>query len=752
MTTPAKNKKQNRQIGPSAFPEMLPNEIADMLIGQGYSPVPCNGKRPTGKEWPERKFKASDFRWKANVGIKTGQGIALIDIDVTDADALEAIAEEWEARHPQCPRRTGHAPKTAFLVRSDLDKKIDRKLTGLPTDNKGNPQKIEVLANGQQFIAYGIHPDTDKAYRWHDLEPLDPCGGSKDDLPFVSAAEIKDFVNWVAARYAKKRSSTSISSEVVNSSKKAANKKKGEVARRLNEAALANLDAWVPKLLPKAKKQATGAWRITSKDLNRDLEEDLSIHSDGVMDFGTEKRSTPLHLVLKYGDKGTPKAAALWLYEQLQLNPADLGIDQPNLLPDWAKDWVYNEKLMEFHQLSTGHSIKMTAFNAKFDRMEEPKGFETNASSFVLDYMETVANTMYWPCDDKFVAYNDLKYVNTYRRHDVCAVEPSDADAKAAVQTVVAHARSIVADEKDAEILLDFLAFVYQNPGKRVRWAILLFGIPGNGKSFFVELMKRLLGHNAREVAGTIVAQRFTGWAVDKLFIAIEEIRVPSESKYAVLDKLKPFISNNEINVEEKGRDDRVVPNFASYMLLTNHDDALPLDEGDRRYCIIETKHKSKTELPKPEYFEALFAALENHIGAIAHSFATRQISDSFNPNGRAPETRGRFRMIQESKSRHRLVVEAALEEIKSDVVNSDLVYVKELRDAEDFLADQLPDQRIIGKQLKEMGFVKYTVGKNAKGPRIGGKERTIYYRPDKAKPEEFMQVIEAYISKAEGG
>lgn len=151
---------------------------------------------------------------------------------------------------------------------------------------------------------------------------------------------------------------------------------------------------------------------------------------------------------------------------------------------------------------------------------------------------------------------------------------------------------------KSFDLLLDFLAYVYQNPGKRVRWAIVLFGIQGNGKSFWVELMKRLMGHNAGEVAGTTVAQRFTGWAVNKLFIAIEEIRVPSESKYAILDKMKPFITNREVDVEFKGQDNRTVPNFASYMMLTNHDDALPLDDDDRRYCVIETKHRTKADIP----------------------------------------------------------------------------------------------------------------------------------------------------------
>ena len=55
------------------------------------------------------------------------------------------------------------------------------------------------------------------------------------------------------------------------------------------------------------------------------------------------------------------------------------------------------------------------------------------------------------------------------------------------VKRLVDHAHFLTSEPAEAELLLDFLAYVYQNPGKRVRWAILLFGIQGNGKSFWVD-------------------------------------------------------------------------------------------------------------------------------------------------------------------------------------------------------------------------------------------------------------------------
>lgn len=418
-------------------------------------------------------------------------------------------------------------------------------------------------------------------------------------------------------------------------------------------------------------------------------------------------------------------------------------------LPNWAAGWVYNESLMEFHQITTGHSIKRGAFDAKFNREEECRAKGCSASQLVLNSMPTVANTMFWPCDDQIITHRNLDYVNVYQKHDVVPTAAASPEAEAAVKRIVDHAHFLTSEPTEAELLLDFLAYVYQNPGKRVRWAILLFGMQGNGKSFWVELMKGLLGHNAGEVAGTTVSQRFTGWAANKLFIGIEEIRVPSESKYAVMDKLKPFISNSEVNIELKGQDDRVVPNFASYMLLTNHDDALPLDDDDRRYCVIETQPRTKADIPEQHYFDALFGVLDHHIEAVAHYFASRPVDPKFNPDGRAPETSGKQRMMQESKSGPRLAVEEAIVELNCDVINDDFVYVGGLRDrAQDWSSSlTLPDQRTIARQLKDMGYIKHTIGTKHQGPKIGGKERCIYYRPDRVSPSDFMPLLKSRVT-----
>ena len=97
--------------------------------------------------------------------------------------------------------------------------------------------------------------------------------------------------------------------------------------RKVNDIAFQNLGAWVPEIFGSAAELPadTGAWRISSEALGRDLEEDLSIHPDGVTDWGVwdigdakRGKRTAIDIVIEYGRKRDAAEAALWLCETLR--------------------------------------------------------------------------------------------------------------------------------------------------------------------------------------------------------------------------------------------------------------------------------------------------------------------------------------------------------------------------------------------------------------------------------------------------
>ena len=118
--------------------------------------------------WPE-----------AGIGIAAGRVIG-IDIDVLASLAvameIEALAKRMLGDTPAV--RIGHAPKRLLVYRAVQ-----------PFAGFKYPP-IEVLGMGQQFIAYGVHPDTGQPYSWpvSTLADLSP-----EDLPAITEAQAREF-------------------------------------------------------------------------------------------------------------------------------------------------------------------------------------------------------------------------------------------------------------------------------------------------------------------------------------------------------------------------------------------------------------------------------------------------------------------------------------------------------------------------------------------------------------------------------
>lgn len=407
--------------------------------------------------------------------------------------------------------------------------------------------------------------------------------------------------------------------------------------------------------------------------------------------------------------------------------------------PEWVDEWVYVEEACEFASTRLNYSIKREAFNAKFDRMEEVVVAEKPASSFALVdcKIPTVVNSIFWPGADLIIECQGKPMLNIYRKQGVPPAESLDEEGQAVVDRLLKHIAFTLEDEREQTILLDWLTFVYQNPGQRVNWAMLLQGAQGTGKSYFAVMLQALMGELVTNLDPAAIAGRFTSWAFGSLVVVVEEVRISGQNKYEVMDRTKPFISNPTIQIEEKGRDHRTVPNFTSYFMLTNHKDALPLAAGDRRYCVMFSRVQSEEQLYRElggkvgaeNYFDALFGDLEARPDAVAHFFANRQISDHFSPRGRAPETRAKQMMMDVGMSPERLTLEDAIAQFECAVINDrvlDVTWLNTLCGAEGI---ELPKTRAISAILLEMGYEQIE-GKRVKVQKTG-KYHYVWYKQD---------------------
>lgn len=382
--------------------------------------------------------------------------------------------------------------------------------------------------------------------------------------------------------------------------------------------------------------------------------------------------------------------------------------------PDWLTDWVYVEKLCEFANTRLNYSIKREAFNAKYNRKDDVKHAETFASDYALTECEllTVVDKMYWPSAAVTFEYDNKLMLNSYVESGYKSEAMND-DNKHAIDLFLKHISNVLVCEREQRILLDWLAYVVQNAGKRINWAILLQGAQGTGKSYFAKILEWVLGSNAKSLDPSALGERFTGWAHGAVVNIVEEIRIKGDDKWRIMDRLKPFITNSMIQIEEKGRDHRTVPNFTNYLLLTNYKDALPITNDDRRFCVMYGRIQNETELfnyfggrdATGDYFEHLFAESEKHAGAIKTYLLTRAISEDFKASGRAPDTQSRQAMIQATISPEQCSVEDLINKHDCAVINGLILDITWLAKQCEIDGDMLPPTRTLGHILSDIGY-----------------------------------------------
>ena len=132
------------------------------------------------------------YRRARSTGIALGRQVA-IDIDILSDPAL---AQHIRAEAVACFGSTpfvwiGRAPKLALIYRA-----AEPITTQHYKALSGNGDGVDVLSDGTQFVAFGIHPETGQLYRWvGEASPLDAA--PDDAVPAITEAQVNEFVDQV---------------------------------------------------------------------------------------------------------------------------------------------------------------------------------------------------------------------------------------------------------------------------------------------------------------------------------------------------------------------------------------------------------------------------------------------------------------------------------------------------------------------------------------------------------------------------
>ena len=181
---------------------MTPTELRLQLREAGFDPIPLRGKNPAmkvGWAWQKLAGASADqiVMWEKSFPDAVDNGILCrntpaFDVDILNPEAAQEIEELTQERFGERGyflTRFGSAPKRAIPFRTD---EPFPKITENLIAPDGSEQKLEFLADGQQLVVFGVHPDTRRPYTWHGGEPGAVAWG---DLPHITQAEARQLVD-----------------------------------------------------------------------------------------------------------------------------------------------------------------------------------------------------------------------------------------------------------------------------------------------------------------------------------------------------------------------------------------------------------------------------------------------------------------------------------------------------------------------------------------------------------------------------
>lgn len=222
-------------------------------------------------------------------------------------------------------------------------------------------------------------------------------------------------------------------------------------------------------------------------------------------------------------------------------------------------------------------------------------------------------------------------------------IKPTADEPKAFIE----HVRYLVdGDEISLAHLLDFFAHLVQRPNERPAHAILITSAAkGIGKSTLGKVLCNLVGERNSRVAQTKdLKGQFDGWLMGKLLIQVDEIY--EAGNWDLANKLKPLITEERVSVNVKYGPQTETDNFARFLMFSNHPAPLSIEEGDRRYFVVNSKAQPRT----PAYYQTLNEYVSSPRGMTEiYTYLSLRNLDGFNPYAPPPLTNAKEEMIKNS-------------------------------------------------------------------------------------------------------
>lgn len=225
---------------------------------------------------------------------------------------------------------------------------------------------------------------------------------------------------------------------------------------------------------------------------------------------------------------------------------------------------------------------------------------------------------------------------------------PSNGDAGPFIDQVA----YLFPDQVEREAFLNWLAHLEQRPGELPHYGWLhIAANTGTGRNWLASVLARVWrGYVAPNVdLPALLDSQFNGQLAGRILAIVDEVQeAAGENPYRHTNKLKSLVNAEYRDLNPKfGRQYRE-HNACRWLVFSNHDNALPLNDTDRRWRVVRHTADPRT----PTEYAQLYARLADpeFINAVGMFLRQRDIS-RFNAGERPPMSEAKRAAVEASKT-----------------------------------------------------------------------------------------------------
>lgn len=740
------------------------------LLENGYSPIRNMDKRTFMPAWPtvtldEAEIKSwtrKHSRHKAT-GLRVENGLCVIDFDVDDGEAMENIARAVIFAYPNLNKgdvlvRWGKGAKEAWFLRCDeLFTRLHTRAFVRPGETADDAtHRVEIFGGSspRQFGAFGPHTLDEAtgevlvAYEWAD--DASPATVKLEHLLEVPKAVLWDIID-IAERVLLERGWT------VHERSKKGESAAGRVFDLTPDMVFQcndDVDRSLDELREAAKivegLRCSASWLEGPTAVNRTRCLVSLARSGNVAIWESMEGVTHMEQVdqpVDYGpelDRIAEKLKELDDRRKKKIKTADDCLTAAAKMMD-AFAYCPARKLcvVPIWATSMEDGYQMTPFRLTYlpNTMVEkgPRGGEKKINPVDIwmsdERRVTVEGVRMRPDQPRPLFNEDGKqFVNVYS-------PPYHKEAVGDFRPGIRFFEHLLPNAEERHYFLQWLAFKLRYPhipGPAI--VMVAHATFGTGRGTLAELMSRLFGKNyVRQLpfetfTGKTYQSQYNEWQSEALLVCVNESSEADgvssyQNKVNTYEHLKEIVEVRQTLREIKLKGDRNywALSSTSFLVFTNHADALPIPEHDRRFCVMENgepKHVS--------YWQALNAWMDNedNVAALYHWLMAYEL-EGYSPYAKPPTFSAKAAMIDEAKSDLDTAIQTALENMPGEVFTMPQLdkYVRMVADGDSTVELPRPLGPILKKVARKMlSRVGVRDGMNW-NPRFGDSRHAVYAR-----------------------